>query len=148
MLIRTTKPIWLSPEVGDRGYVYTMRERAFSQGWPSIQTSCNQAARSSIAFDLHKLSTNQQRSLLGNGIHLCSLANLFVYVMVHIVRRDVVQEFLPDLRLMKVPGPMEVQVVEEGPLQQLGTKRDHDGVIAAGTSTPVSSLSSSKVTSP
>ena len=104
-LTRGTKPIWLSPAVGDRGYVYTMRELAFSQGWPSIPTSGNHAARSTLAFDLHKLPTCQQRSLLGNGMHLCSLASFFIYVMAHVVRRDVIKEFLPDLRLLKIqPG--------------------------------------------
>ena len=94
------------------GHVMTVRELALSQGWPSIPTESNRGFKDCISFDM-EAQTKDMRHFLGNGMHMCATAAFLFYLFAHIIRRDVVREFLPDLRLMQldvgIAGPLAIR---------------------------------------
>lgn len=96
------------------GHIYTPREIAFSQGWPSLPMSENEGYRQVVSFDLHELSPRAQQLLQGNAMHLPTLASWLAYVLAHTLRRDVVREFLPDLRLLSVGNSAQNDGVDGG----------------------------------
>lgn len=99
VITRSCLPMMLS-HGDDRGYIFTGRECAFSQGWPSIPFAENEAFRSAVGFDIHALSLPTQRALLGNGMSLPALTSWIAYLLSHTLRRDVVAEYLPCLKVL------------------------------------------------
>ena len=84
------------------GHYFTQRELAFSQGWPSIpQIAACRKYGACISYDLHSLSRRQQTSLQGNGMHLASISSFMLYIFSQLLRRDVLHEFLPTLRILQ-----------------------------------------------
>jgi hypothetical protein len=89
------------------GHVFTERELGFAMGWPSIATSANDQFASVVGADFSGLPIDVQRSMQGNGMHLHQLASWLFYVHAHVLHRDVVMEFLPDLRVLGQDLPLE-----------------------------------------
>ena len=90
----------------EAGHYFTQRELAFSQGWPSIPSimACRKYD-ACISYDLHSLSRRKQTALQGNGMHLASMSSFMLFIFGHLLRRDVVAEFLPPLRILDDSEP-------------------------------------------
>lgn len=103
-ITRSTRPVWVHSESAARGeaYTFTPAEVAFSQGWPTLETSRNGFMRRAVEMPFTKFTPSQQFNLLGNAMHLPALASFVFWVLANCVRRDVIAEFLPPLTLLKV----------------------------------------------
>ena len=84
----------------NRGYFFTAGELGLMMGWPTVTAASNRKYRQCMSFELGKLTARQQRSLQGNGMHLCSMASYLAWIFSHCLRRDVVREYLPQLRCL------------------------------------------------
>ncbi len=61
---------------------------------------CSKYARM-VGNDFHSLSRQAQMHLQGNAMHLLSLSAWLAYVHSHCLRRCVVREFLPSLKVFR-----------------------------------------------
>ena len=103
-LCRSTDAVLLFKDDPNKCYIYTPAELAFSQGWPSLPDTVPDCKE--FFGDLRprwlSLSKNQMAQLLGGGMHLYSMTAFTAYILSNIVRRDLVREYMPDLRLLFV----------------------------------------------
>ena len=81
------------------GRPVTLREAAFAMGWPSID-GCGDCFKPEIGCEFWKLPRRQAMSLLGNSMHLTVMSAWFLCVHSHIIRKDLIKEWLPDLRCL------------------------------------------------
>ena len=105
-LTRTTLAALLK-EGDPKGYIYTMRELAFSLGIPWIDSIReSQYFIKDLGLKLFDgLSNIHVQGLLGNGQHLACISAFVLYILSNIIKRDLVQEFLPPLKVMRIDGP-------------------------------------------
>ena len=126
-------------DVNKQGYIYTDQELAFSQGWPTLvfeEDNTNTKMRAAMGFDFDSIPAASRKTLLGNAMHLGSLSAFLLYVFAHVIRRDTVLEFLPDLRLLHVPKKRLLAVQESTETVKSSCCGDSD--IAGGDAPPVS----------
>jgi len=100
-ITRSTEAVLLKHGHPRGGHVFTQREMACAMGWPSVKTDAGQQYEKATLFDTYRLSANSQKLLQGNSMHLAAVTTWLAYVMCHTIRRDIVAEYSPDLRMLR-----------------------------------------------
>ena len=81
----------------DYPYIFTPAEIAFVNGWPTISEVNGQQLpfHSSLPSVFKNLTFHQHSSVVGNGMHLHTMAAWLLYVQSHCVRRELLDRWAP-----------------------------------------------------
>lgn len=129
-LQRSSTMVWLEPPDFIQGHVYTPRELAIAHGWPvspptvcmgvDKYANCNHMQDFGTSGDgcdrTGALSMPAILTCLGNCMHLHSVGAWMTYIMANTMRRCVVKEYLPPLRLLEFAVPCDVSQPQCAPV--------------------------------
>ena len=79
-----------------RGSFFTNKELDFAMGFPAIPFPGNEAFRECVGYPVHDMDRSTYSKLIGNGMHVASMMAFWAYILSNIVRRDVVDAWMPD----------------------------------------------------
>ena len=85
-----SQPILFDFSRGDnpKGYIFSVDEVAFAQGWPWVQTESNKPWAGLVDHPLPGCTISQQQHHVGQGVHLCMVYSWMLYVHAHVCKRS------------------------------------------------------------
>ena len=85
-------------------HIFTMDELGFAHGFP-VTPMAKDEYRQCLPFSITGLSVSQQISVMGNGMHISTMAAFYAFVLSNVVRTDMVKYCAPsDERHEEIKG--------------------------------------------